>query len=206
MAATSQSFFQVRFDWGLEGLARLAPADIVVIVDVLGLGTDATGAVADGRPFALDSAVSEPVAALARAAAASGALVLAGCLRNPTAVARAVLAEQHRRGVRVSVSVLAAGEVSDSGALRVAVEDQLGAGAVVDALAAVGLDHSSPEAAVAGIAFGGLRGALRHLLLASSSGQELVARGLADYVRSAAALEAADAVAVLQDGVFIPRS
>lgn len=48
-----------------------------------------------------------------------------------------------------------------------AVEDLLAAGAVVDALTEVGIDHTSPEAAAACAAYTGLRRAVRHLVSAS---------------------------------------
>ncbi|MBU4465721.1 MAG: hypothetical protein KKH75_07735, partial [Actinobacteria bacterium] len=85
-----------------------------------------------------------------------------------------------------------------------AVEDQLGAGAIVDALGARGIDHTSPEAAVAAEAFRGLRGAARHLLTASGSGQELIDRGRRDAVLNAAVLDAVEAVPVLRGGRFEP--
>jgi 2-phosphosulfolactate phosphatase len=200
-----QSRYQVRLEWGAEGLARLAASDIVVVVDVLRFSTTVTDAVARGERVALDDAAltaSVNGAAVAQAAAETGALVLLGCLRNAAAVAHAVLAEQVRRGDRTSVAVIAGGELS-GGELRFAAEDQLGAGAVVDALAALGLDHSSPEAAVACEAFRGLRGAARHLLTASGSGQELLERGLRDEVLNASAIDAADVVPVLRDGSFV---
>ena len=71
------------------------------------------------------------------AAAAHSPVVLLGCLRNAAAVAREVLAEQTRRAARTSVAVIAAGELTgrEPGApLRFAVEDLLGAGAVIDAI------------------------------------------------------------------------
>src|SRR5688572_4164864 len=96
-----QSRYQVRLDWGLEGLRRLAPADIVVVVDVLRFSTTVIDAVAGGADHPLDDAPAPAVsingAAVAEAAAGSGALVLLGALRNATAVAAAVLAEQQRR-------------------------------------------------------------------------------------------------------------
>lgn len=170
-----QSRYQVRLEHGTAGAARLAPADVVVVVDVL----------------APDAGPAEEIA---RAAAAGGALVLRGDLRTASAVARAVLAEQHRRADRTSVAIVTADALDADGALRLAVEDQLAAGAILDALAAIGIDHSSPEAAVACEAFRGLRGAVRHLLTASGSGQELIAVDARDAVVRAAEIDA-DAVA-----------
>jgi 2-phosphosulfolactate phosphatase len=102
--------------------------------------------------------------------------------------------------------VIAAGELAGrepEAPLRFAVEDQLGAGAVVDALGALGIDHTSPEAAAAGESFRGLRSAVRHLLTASGSGQELLDRGSRDEVLNAAAVDAAKLVPVLRDGAFV---
>ncbi|HKP08838.1 MAG TPA: phosphosulfolactate phosphohydrolase, partial [Microbacterium sp.] len=84
-----QHRYQVRHDWGIEGLRRLAPADVVVVVDVLRFSTTVTDAVARGETVGLDAdahAVSINGAAVAEAAAASGAVVLLGCLRNAAAV------------------------------------------------------------------------------------------------------------------------
>ena len=199
-----QSFYQVRLEWGIDGLARLAPADVVVVVDVLRFTTAATDAAARGDSFPLDHSGSVNGAPLA--AAATGALVLAGSLRNAAAVARAIMAEQHRLGGRVSVAVLPAGERAKDAAdtIRFAIEDQLGAGAIVAALADLGIDHISPEAAVACESFRALRGAVRHLLTASGSGRELIERGLRDDVEHAAEIDASDAVPVLHDGAFAP--
>jgi 2-phosphosulfolactate phosphatase len=200
-----QSRYQVRHEWGATGLARLAASDIVVVVDVLRFSSTVTDAVARGEAVPLDDAarsVSINGAPLAEAAAATGATVLLGGLRNATATAAEVLAVQRRRGERTSVAVVSAGELGADG-IRFAVEDHLGAGAVVDALAGVGIDHTSPEAAAACEAFRGLRGAVRHLLTASGSGQELLDRGLRDEVLAAAEIDAEDAVPVLRDGVFV---
>ncbi|MDL9979181.1 2-phosphosulfolactate phosphatase [Microbacterium sp. ASV49] len=192
-----QSRYQVRLEHGADGLSRLAASDIVIVVDVLRFSTTVTDAVARGEAVPWDDAESVNGAPVSRAAAADGSLVLLGCLRNASAVAAAALAEQVRRGARTSIAVIAGGEAG-----RFAAEDELGAGAIVDALAALGLDHSSPEAAVACEAFRGLRGAVRHLLTASGSGQELIERGLRDDVLNASAIDATDAVPLLRDGVF----
>lgn len=159
-ATAAQAKYQVRFDWGSQGAAAVArDADIVVWVDVLpseGADTPVLASLADASPTA--------------------AVVLGG-LNTASAVAAWILAEQVRLGRRAMISVIAAGAISPSGVQRFAVEDQLGAGAVIDALAALGLDYTSPEAAAACAAFLGLRGAVAHLLTASVSGQEAIAAG-----------------------------
>ena len=203
-----QSAYQVRFEWGVDGLARLAPSDVVVVVDVLRFSSTVVQAVERGESVALDAsarAVSINGAAVAAAAADGSATVLLGALRNAGAVARAVLAMQHDRGTRTSIAVIACGELASAepGApLRFAVEDLLGAGAVIDALSDLGIDHSSPDAAVAGEGFRALRRATKHLLTASGSGRELDARGRGHEVLAAAAVDAASAVPVLRDGMF----
>lgn len=200
-----QSRYQVRTEWGVAGLERLAPADVTVVVDVLRFSTTVTDAVARGEVVPLDAAAhATSINGACVAAAASDSLVLLACLRNASAVADAVLAEQTRRAARTSVAIIAAGELTkgEAAEVRFAVEDQLGAGAVIDALAARGIDHTSPEAAAACEGFRGLRGAVRHLLTAGGSGQGLLERGLRDEVLHAAEIDATDAVPVLRDGAF----
>jgi len=201
-----QRRYQVRMDWGIAGVERLAPADATVVVDVLRFSTAVSTRVGAGEKVLLDAAAhaaSINGAAVAERAAATGTLVLLGCLRNATAVARAVAAEQVRTGARTSVNIIAAGELGDEGASRFAVEDLLGAGAVVDALTGIGIDHTSPEAAAVADSFRGLRGALRHLLTAAGSGQELLERGRREEVLAAAELDAEASVPVLRGDAFV---
>lgn len=239
----AQSSYQVRFEWGVEGLARLAPADVVVVVDVLRFSSTMADAVADA-PVALERALlwSSNGAAVAAAAgsgqgtdagevdageaeagaigaagsdAAAGPIVLLGGIRNAAATAQAVMTLQERRGARTSVSVIAAGERAADGRLRFAVEDQLGAGAIIAALSDLGIDHSAPEAAAVAESFRALRRGLRHLLIGSGSGREL-ADGVASTTRmqddgirpatvaEAAELDASTIVPVLRRGVFEP--
>ena len=209
-----QSTYQVRLDWGTAGLARLASADVVVVVDVLRFSSTVIDATAAGTEVVLAEAEawSRNGAAVA-AAAAPDATVLVGGIRNASAVARVVQAIQERRQARTSVAIIAAGEVDAEGTLRFAVEDQLGAGAIILALSDRGIDHTAPDAAVAAEGFRALRGALRHMIGASGSGRELAA-GVAATARieasglvptavaDAAALDAVDVVPVLRDGVF----
>lgn len=211
-----QSTYQVRLDWGTAGLARLAAADVVVVVDVLRFSSTVIDAAASGADVVLAEAAewSRNGAAVAAAAPAEST-VLVGGIRNAAAVARAVQTIQERRQARTSVAVVAAGEVTADGELRFAVEDQLGAGAIVLALSDRGIDHTAPDAAVAAEGFRALRGALRHMIGASGSGRELAgpvaatsrieAAGLMPTATSeAAVLDAVDVVPVLRDGRFVP--
>ncbi|WP_154096202.1 2-phosphosulfolactate phosphatase [Microbacterium testaceum] len=199
----AQSDYQVRFDWGRRGSDRLAPAHVVVVVQTLGLTAHALSAVEHGA--ALDLAGDDdPAAALALAAEAAGAHVVVGGLRNAAAVADHVLAVQRARGERTSISIVAAGYPDGDEAVRFAVDDLLGAGAVIAALGDLGIDHASPDAAVAGEGFRALGGAVRHLLTASGTGRALAADGGRDGVLHAAARDAASVVPVLRDGVVGP--
>lgn len=212
-----QSTYQVRLDWGVEGLGRLAAADVVVVVDVLRFSSTVADAVASGATVSLAEAGewSRNGAAVAAAAVATeGASVLLGCVRNAGAVARAIAVEQERRQARTSVAVIAAGELDRTGGVRFAVEDHLGAGAVIAALTDLGIDHTAPDAAVAAEGFRSLRRALRHMVSASGSAREIaegvdatarmVSAGVAPTTAAdAAELDALDVVPVLRDGEFV---
>lgn len=182
--AHAQAKYQLRFDWAHDGLAAVASdADIVVWVDVLPpVGADRLATARDALPHVPESAA-----------------VIAGGLTTASAVAAWIIAEQVRLGRRAMVAIVAAGATTASGGVRFAVEDQLAAGAIVDALAAVGIDYSSPEAAAACAAFTGLRGAVAHLLTASASGQEHVAAGSTPAeIAPAGRVDTETAVAILR--------
>lgn len=197
--ALAQSDYQVRLDWGRAGLERLAPAHIVVVVQTLGLSRRALDATENGDTLTLDD---DAAADLALAAAHDGAHVVVGGVRNAAAVAAHVLEVQRGRGERTSISVIAAGS-PDADGLRFAVEDLLGAGAVVAALGDRGIDHASPDAAVAGEGFRALGGAVRHLLTASGTGRLLAADGAREAVLAAAARDAASVVPIVRDGAIV---
>ena len=131
--------------------------------------------------------------------------VLAGCLRNATATARAARRLAGPSGV---VSVIAAGERwrGATGPLRPAVEDLLGAGAILTAMdpaAAVSAPCCSPEAAAARAAFVAARPRLLDAIGECSSGRELISRGWEDDVAASAALDVTDRVATLVDEAFV---
>ena len=116
--------------------------------------------------------------------------VLAGSIRNATATAHAA---RTLAGCG-SIAVIAGGERwgTADGPLRPAVEDLLGAGAVLAALdpsGAVSGVRCSAEAAAARAAFGAARPLLYQTLCDSASGRELIARGWEDDVATSAAYD-----------------
>ena len=129
-------------------------------------------------------------------AADAGATVVAGCLRNATAVGRLAVA------LGGTTAVIPAGELWPDGSLRPAFEDLLGAGAI---LSAFGSEARSPEASAAVAAFYAARGDLRRALGSAASGRELIDAGFDDDVAIAAQLDATDLVPQLTDGGFRSR-
>ncbi|WP_261167032.1 2-phosphosulfolactate phosphatase [Microbacterium sp. Marseille-Q6965] len=196
MSAFDQGRYQVRLDWGVEGVERLAPADVYVVVDALGTLNGAFGAAGEESPGALAVAGDDGATVLAAAAAVQPApLVLFAGLRNAAATARAAYEEQNRRSARTSIALVPAGHGG-----RVTVEDQLAAGAVADALSALGIDHSAPDVAVAAESFRALRRAVKHLLTASGTGLALEAAGARDVVLAAARVDDVGAALRYVDG------
>jgi 2-phosphosulfolactate phosphatase len=147
------------------------------------------------------------------------AAVLAGCLRNASAVAHEVAESLPQgpvvvvgAGERWGTDADTPGDRRGAFALRPAVEDMLGAGAILRALrvlTGVALDRVSPEARAAMAAFDEARDDLPEWLLASTSGRELVGRGRRDDVVAAAALDVEAIAPVLVRAAFVgatPRS
>ena len=120
--------------------------------------------------------------------------VLAGCLRNASAVARTARA----LAAGGAVGVVPAGERWPDDTARFAIEDLLGAGAVLDALGG----DLSPEAEVARDAFRSARGDLSRLLRLSVSGRELVDGGFPGDVDLAAQHDVSAVAPLLTDGAF----
>lgn len=164
--ARSQATYQVRLGWGALALQSLAEADVIIIVDAL-----APEASADLIAQAQDLA-HRP-------------LVVQASLRSAAAAARRSYEAQLARGGRTAINLVLAG---DDGAF--AVEDYLAAGAVADVLIDLGIDHCSPDVAVANAGFRGLQNALKHLVSASATALELAAQGRQVEVKEAAKLNA----------------
>jgi len=127
---------------------------------------------------------------------ATGAVpTIAGCLRNAAAVARVC----ERLGRRISV--IPAGERWPGG-MRPAIEDLIGAGAIIAQLAGT----RSPEAEIARQAFLSAQPDLAWYLAQCSSGCELAAHGYTDDLALAAALNQSTSVPLLRDGAYISYS
>src|SRR5262245_37585335 len=209
----TQKDWPSRCEWGCEAVNALAPADVIVVVDVFSFGTCVDVAVSRGvtmipygwngwddpaaaefarvhgaelagkrrrsryslapksyleAPAGLRCVLPSPNGArVSIAAAASGAVVLAGCLRNARAVAEA--AERAGR----TFNVIPCGERWLDGSLRPALEDALGAGAILSRLPG----PRSPEAEWAVAIFERYRDDLVTTLDACGSGRELDGRG-----------------------------
>ncbi len=238
-----QAGFDARFEWGMEGVRRLAPlSNVVVIVDVLSFSTCVDVAVSRGgtvfpyrwrdasaeqfarehdallavsrsevtpeHPYSLSPLSLERLPSGARIvlpspngstlafhAADAGAVVVAGCLRNASVVAKAA------RSLGETITVIAAGErwESDDGPLRPAIEDMVGAGAI---LAAFRPTTPSPEAIAAIAVYAAAAAAMQPFIAACDSGRELTMLGYAADVDAAAQHDRSDAVPLLTEGAF----
>ena len=243
VAYDSQTGFDARFEWGVEGMLRFAPrASVVVIVDVLSFSTCVDVAVARGatvfpyrwrdgsaaafarekgaalavsrgettaeHPYSLSPVSLEQLptgtrlvlpspngSTLAFLAADSGATVIAGCLRNASAVAAAA------RSLGQAITVIAAGERwgGDGASLRPAVEDMVGAGAI---FAAFRPTTPSPEAIAAIAVYAAAVAALPPFIAACSSGRELIQSGYGADVEIATHHDTSEVVPILRDSAF----
>ncbi len=120
--------------------------------------------------------------------------VLAGCFRNAAAVVRMARAMAGSR----AIGVIAAGERWPDGSLRPAIEDWLGAGAILDRL-----DRPcSPEAEVAREAYRAAGNRLAYLVRGSISGRELVDAGFAGDVDLALDEDVSGTVPEMHDGAY----
>jgi len=126
--------------------------------------------------------------------------VLFGAIVNATAVAQRV--RDLLWETDLSATIIACGERWDhanpDGQLRFAIEDYLGAGAILSKL---DVDKSA-EAIVSETSFRGSQMSIAESLLGSASGRELLARSLIRDVNLAADLDLFDAVPIFLDGVI----
>lgn len=213
LAPFAQQDFTSRCEWGLPAIKALAPADVLIIVDVFSFTTCVDVAVSRGvamlpyawqgwdDPAAVEFATANGAelagkrrrsryslapasyleapaglrvvlpspngARLTLAAATVAPVVLAGCLRNAGAVAAAAAR------IGRTFNVIAAGERWPDDSLRPALEDALGAGAILSRLPG----DRSPEAAAMITLFASCRDSLVATLDRCGSGRELAGRG-----------------------------
>ncbi|MES1026356.1 2-phosphosulfolactate phosphatase [Gloeocapsa sp. BRSZ] len=120
------------------------------------------------------------------------AQVLTGCLRNCEAVAN--FAQQHGK----RISVIPAGEKWNDGSLRIAVEDMIGAGAILNYLQG----RFSSEAKAALAVFQSTKDALITSLESCISGKELIARGFAQDVKLSAAYNVSECVPIFNQNAY----
>jgi 2-phosphosulfolactate phosphatase len=169
---------------------------------ILADGRDPTGpslsplsmaALASGTSLVLPSPNGSTCAILASEA---GARVVAGCLRN--AAATGAWAEE----ADGPVTVIACGEKWPDGSLRPSLEDLLGAGAILAAMAG----DASPEARAAIAAFRDAAHSLPEVLSQCGSGRELSEKGWQADIEYAAQLNVSSTVPVLTNGAFHHRA
>ncbi|WP_434448999.1 2-phosphosulfolactate phosphatase [Lentzea sp. E54] len=218
----SQEGYQLRLEWGPDGVTALRGCDVLIVVDVLSFTTSVDLVVGNGgqvrpsrwkpasgktlRPASLVGSTglvelpSPNGSNLCALAAETGAHVLAACLRNASAVAARAAELGETIGVvpggeRWGLDILRSGP-REFGPLRPCVEDYLGAGAVLAALDGT----ASPEALLAATAFRNtdVAAAVR----ACGSGRELIGNGHAADVDLAVEVGVSTAVPMLVDGVL----
>jgi 2-phosphosulfolactate phosphatase len=158
------------------------------------LSPDSLRRVPSGYRLVLPSPNGGALSLAAFHAVAGGETVtFTACLRNAGAVTRAA------RQFGSSFAVIPAGERWPDGTLRPAVEDWIGAGAVLAGLPG----RPSPEAAMAIAAFESLGRVCSPTLAGSISGRELIDCGFGEDVALAAELDASTTAPRLQDGGFV---
>lgn len=130
--------------------------------------------------------------------AGSGIRLLAASLRNAAATAHWLNESRAQK-----IVLVAAGERWPDGSLRPAIEDYLGAAAVLERIRGHSL---SPDAELARAAYRSVSGSLKTLISASPSGLELIESGFAADVELACALDADGSAALfdLEEGCFRP--
>jgi len=124
------------------------------------------------------------------------ARTIAGSVRNRTAVAK------HANQLGGTITVIACGERWHHGeALRPAIEDQIGCGAIIDKLTG----RKSPEAQSAEAVFLSVQDKLPETLNTCASGIELIEKGYAEDVAYASAIDVSTAVPVLIESTYRTR-
>jgi 2-phosphosulfolactate phosphatase len=132
--------------------------------------------------------------------------ILAACLRNRAAVASWLAQRPDPPDRRKIFAVIAAGERWPDNSLRPAAEDLWGAGALVAALASLGITGLSPEARSAAAAWRAIEPALGPALATCGSGAELTAAGFGADVAIAGEVDVSKSVPLLSGDRFTDAS
>lgn len=232
----AQGEFDVKLEWGLDGVETLrSVSDVVIIVDVLSFSTCVDIATSRGAqifPYPWKDASAIEFAASITAKLAShtrdstsayslsptslvgipahsrlvlpspnGSMLtlatgdtptLCGSLRNARAVA------SHAQSLGRRVSVIAAGERWPNNSLRPAIEDLIGAGAIIASLTG----SRSPESDSALCVFERFQTDLLNTIRSCSSGKELIERGFERDLELSCALNVSTCVPVFVDGAY----
>lgn len=229
---TDQSSFDIRFEWGLNGLAAV-DTFVVIIVDILsfstcvdivvgnsavvypalygadpdiasipdavvasrrrsGAGFSLSPSSLTGIPAGTNLVLPSPNGATLSVAAAARRCVPAGCLRNRRAVASFAAAQG------APVTVVAAGERWSDGSIRFALEDMLGAGAIVNAPPGT----RSSEALAAEQVFISQQVHAGAVVRNCSSSRELIERGFSDDIDLAVCIDCSTAVPLLRNSAY----
>lgn len=156
-----------------------------------------------GAPFVARLVLPCPNGAAVSAAVPREVCLVAACLRNVTAVGDWI--STHGYGTpEQPVAVIAGGERWPDGSLRPALEDLLGAGALISELNSRGAGPVSPEAAASKAAYEGTADVAR-AVAAGFSGRRLAAMGFIEDVAIAAEEDTCAVVPVRDgDGAFAP--
>lgn len=129
--------------------------------------------------------------------------LFAGALVNAAATAQAAMVESGNHGK--SLTIVCAGErwgdAFEQEEMRVAIEDYVGAGAIISHISSA---SKSPEATLCESAFRASRETLRELLRGCRSGQELFERGFGGDVEHSLQLDCYPVASVLSNGCFVP--
>ncbi len=229
-----QDSYQIRCEWGAEGMNYLSPCcDVCIIVDVLSFTTSVDIAVSQGariypyrwqdesirdfakrigvdiagkdhpRQFSLKPSTltdippeTELILASPNGATLStlskSPITIAGSLRNASAVG----AYARKRGK--VICVIPAGERWEDGSIRFALEDYLGAGAILNELSG----NFSPEAQAAKALFHKHQDQIFHTIYASISGKEKQEKQLDEDVKLATEWNVSNAVPVLRGSCY----
>lgn len=137
----------------------------------------------DKMPYVERVVLPSPNGSTLTLLASDSSLVLCGCLRNASVVAETARKYQQ-------IGVVPAGERWPDGSLRPALEDWLGAGAIISNLPG----SWSPEATAAISAFEASKGDLPQALRTCPSGVELLDDGYGEDVELAGQLDSSKAV------------